>query len=216
MSIDEEMLRAKPFDPKRQRNVAIINKSIAGYWLGFDAARALPYLQRALAVDEQRFAKDPGDQGIKLDLSFDYSQFGQYYSMKNELPTAIGYQRKTLAIRRDLAASDPEDVWKQERLAWTLTSIAYLQIKTRDYRAALASLEESRRILDRQGLSKAGTMTVYALVLKTAGEANRALGNEPAACAQFLKARDLYDKLGDSIKYPLTELKKELAPCARR
>jgi hypothetical protein len=115
-----------------------------------------------LAVDERRFARDPGDQGIKLDLSFDYSQFGQYYSAKGELPTAIQYQRKTLAIRGGLAASDPEDVWKQERLAWTLTNIAYLQIKTRDYRAALASPGESRRILERQGLFKSATMADYA------------------------------------------------------
>jgi hypothetical protein len=62
-----------------------------------------------LAVDERRFARDPGDQGIKLDLSFDYSQFGQYYSAKGELPSAIQYQRKTLAIRGGLAASDPEE-----------------------------------------------------------------------------------------------------------
>jgi tetratricopeptide (TPR) repeat protein len=215
LPIDEEMLRAKPSDPRRPRNVALINKSIAGYWLSFDAARALPYLQRALAVDEQRLARDPGDQGIKLDLSFDYSQFGQYYSMKGELPTAIRYQQKTLAIRRDLAASDPEDVWKQERLAWTLTSIAHLLIKTRDYRAALASVDESRRILDHEGLSKTGTMTDYASALIAEGEANRGIGNEPAACAQFSKARDLYDKLGYSSS-TLTGLKKDLSPCTRR
>jgi eukaryotic-like serine/threonine-protein kinase len=215
LPIDEEMLRAKPSDPKRQRNVAIINKSIAGYWLGFDAARALPYLERALAVDEQRFANDPEDQRIKLDLSFDYSQFGQYYSAKGELPTAIRYQRKTLAIRRDLAASDPEDVWKQERLAWTLTSIAHLQIKTRDYRAALASLDESRRILEHQGLSKSDTMADYASALIAEGEVNRGIGNEPAACAQFSKARDLYETLGYSPS-TLAWLKKDLTPCARR
>ena len=215
LPIDEALLKARPSDPRRQRDVALINKSIAGSWLAFDAARALPYLQRALAIDEQRFAKDPGDQGIKLDLSFDYSQFGQYYSVKGELPTAIRYQRKTLAIRRDLAASDPQDVWKQERLAWTLTSIASLLIKTRDYRAALANLDESKRILEHPGLSNRGTMTDYALVMITAGEANRAMGNEPAACAQFSKAWHLYDKLGHS-SFPLTELKKDLAPCARR
>jgi tetratricopeptide (TPR) repeat protein len=199
LPIDEALLKAKPSDPRRQRDVALINKSIAGYWLAFDANRALPYLERALAMDEQRFAKDPGDQGIQLDLSFDYSQFGQYYAEKNDLPTAIRYQRKTLAIRRDLAASDPHDVWKQERLAWTLTSIASLRINTRDYHGALADLDESKSILDHPGLSSLGTMTVYAFWMTTAGEASRAIGNEPAACAQFLKARDLYDKAGFSL-----------------
>jgi hypothetical protein len=106
-------------------------------------------------------------------------------------------------------------VWKQERLAWTLTNIAYLQIKTRDFRAAMASLDESRRILEHQGLSKTGAMTDYASVLVAEGEANRGIGNEPAACAQFSKARDLYDKLGYSPD-ALAGLKKELAPCAGR
>ena len=60
--------------------------------------RALPYLQRALALDEKRLANDAGDQGAKMDLSFDYSQFGSYYLDKHDLPTAIEYQRKTLAL----------------------------------------------------------------------------------------------------------------------
>jgi len=42
LPIDEEALRAKPSDPRRQRDVAQINKSIAGYSLGFDDTRALP------------------------------------------------------------------------------------------------------------------------------------------------------------------------------
>jgi tetratricopeptide (TPR) repeat protein len=122
LPICEKLLRAKPSDARRQRSAALIHKYIAGYWLsGDDPDRALPYLQRALALDDARLASDPGNQGAKLDLSFDYSQLGAYYDTKHDLHTAIEYQRKTLAIRRDLAASDPKDVWKQGRLAYALT-----------------------------------------------------------------------------------------------
>jgi non-specific serine/threonine protein kinase/serine/threonine-protein kinase len=219
LPIQEELLRAKPSDPVRQRNAALINKFIAGYWLIVDSDRAFPYLQRAMALDEARLANDPRAQGAKLDLSFDYSQFGEYYFDKHDLPTAIGYQRKTLAIRRDLAASDPKDVWKQERLAYSLTSTADLLIHTHDYQAALANLDESRRMSERLGISDRGRMEDYARTLEDTGEANRAIGNEQAACEQFSKARDLYRKLGYSPSNPTVpraaEVEKDLATCAR-
>jgi hypothetical protein len=68
-----------------------------------------------------------------MDLSFDYSQFGRYYLDKHDLPTAIEYQRKTLALRRDLASSDAKDVWKQDHLAYALTGTANLLIETHAY-----------------------------------------------------------------------------------
>ena len=69
-----------------------------------------------MALDEARVANDPMHQRAKLDVSFDYRRFGHHYLAKRDLPDAIEYQRKTLAMRRDLAAADPKDVWKQDRL----------------------------------------------------------------------------------------------------
>ena len=220
LPIDEELLRAKPTDPSRQRNAALVQKYIANHWVGVDPNRALPYLQRALALDEARLASDPGNQGAKLDLSFDYSQFGTYYQAKHDLPNAIEYQRKTLAIRRDLAASDPQDVWKQDRLAYVLTGISDNLIEIHDYRAALANLDESRRILERLGISDKGKTSEYAGTLYSIGDANRGLGKEQAACEQYSKARDLYRKLGPSRSNSdsglLADLEKEMATCPQR
>jgi eukaryotic-like serine/threonine-protein kinase len=221
LPIFEQLLRADPADPKRQRNVALSHKFVAGYWLAAnDIPRALPYLKRALELDEARVANSPGDQGAKLDLTFDYSQFGEYYEGKKDLPTAIEYQRKTLAIRKDLAASDPRDVWKQKRLAWALQRTAGLLIQTHDYRAALANLEEAKRISERLDFSDTGTIDVYARTQHYIGKANRAIGKEQAACEQFSKARDLFRKLGYSPSGSqgpmLADLDEDLAPCARR
>jgi tetratricopeptide (TPR) repeat protein len=218
LPIFEELLKAKPSDPTRQRNAALIYKYIAGYWLNADPAQALPYLQRAMELDEARLANDPGHPGAKLDLSIDYSQFGEYYEKKHDLPAAILYQRKTLAIRRDLAASDPKDVWKQDRLAYALTSTANLLIETHDYRGALANLDESRRISERLEITDRGRMISYARTLTSTGDANRAIGNERSACEQYSKARDIYRKLGQPGSDPATliELGKELATCAQR
>jgi non-specific serine/threonine protein kinase/serine/threonine-protein kinase len=218
LPIFEELLRAKPSDATRQRNAALIHKYIAGYWLKVDSAQALPYLERAMELDEARVAKVPGNQGAKLDLSIDYSQFGEYYEIKQDLPAAIVYQRKTLAIRRDLAASDPKDVWKQGRLAYALTSTAGLLIETHDYRGALANLAESRRISERLGIADRRTVAGYARTLFSTGDAQRAIGNEQAACEQYSKARDLYRKVGQPGSDPqtLAGLEKELASCPGR
>ena len=164
-------------------------------------------------------ANDPGNQGAKLDLSSDYSQFATYYFDKRDLPTAIEYQRKTLAIRRDLAALDPADVRKQNRLAFALNQTANLLIETHDYRAAVANLDESRRIIERLGISDVDRMGVYAFTLFVTGKANRAIGNEQAACEQYSKSRDLYRKLGysqsNSGRDTVEGLEKLLATCAR-
>jgi tetratricopeptide (TPR) repeat protein len=221
LPICEKLLRAKPSDARRQRSAALIHKYIAGYWLsGDDPDRALPYLQRALALDDARLASDPGNQGAKLDLSFDYSQLGAYYDTKHDLHTAIEYQRKTLAIRRELAASDPKDVWKQARLAYALTGTADLLIEAHDYRAALANLDESRRISEGLGVSGRDSMEDYARTLEDIGEANRALGNEQSACEQFAKTRDIYRKLGYSSSGSeasiLAAVDKELSTCVQR
>jgi eukaryotic-like serine/threonine-protein kinase len=217
LSISEESLRAKPSDPRRQRNAALIHKFIAAYWGGPDIDRALPYLQRALVLDQARLANDPGNQGAKLDVSFDYSQFGTYYETKKDMPTAIEYGRKTLAIRRDLAASDPQDVWKQERLADALTRTADLLIETGDYRAALVILDESRRISEHLGLSDQGGIDAYAGTLFSIGDANRGIGNERAACKRYSEARDFYRKLGPSnSSAPCRRSWKKRWPPARR
>jgi eukaryotic-like serine/threonine-protein kinase len=218
LPIFEELLRAKPSDATRQRNAALIHKYIAGYWLKVDPAQAFPYLQRDMELDEARLANDPAHPAAKLDLSIDYSQFGEYYQIKQDLAAAIVYQRKTLAIRRDLAASDPKDVWKQGRLAYALTSTAGLLIETHDYRGALANLEESRRISERLGITDRGTMAGYARTLYGTGDAQRAIGNEQAACEQYSKARDLYRKVGQPGADPqtLAQLGKELATCPQR
>jgi tetratricopeptide (TPR) repeat protein len=127
-------------------------------------------------------------------------------------------QRKTLAIRRDLAASDPKDVWKQGRLAYALTSTAGLLIETHDYRAALANLDESRRISERLGTTDRRIMEGYARTLFGTGDAQRAIGNEQAACEQYSQARDLYRKLGQPGVDPrtLANLEQELASCPAR
>jgi tetratricopeptide (TPR) repeat protein len=215
LPIYEALHRASPSDPARQRNAALINKYLAGYWLKVEPAQALPYLQRAMQLDEARLANDPGRAATKLDLSIDYGQFGEFYQKEHDLPSAIEYQRKTLAIRRDLATSDPKDVWKQGRLAYALTSTADVLIETRDYRGALAHLGEAKRISERLGLADRDTITNYARAMFSTGVVYRAIGNERAACQQYSQAGDLFRKVGQPGADPktLAGLEKALASC---
>ena len=83
----------------------------------------------------------------------------------------------------------------------------------------MANLDESRKIVERLGMSDRERMNDYTSTLIATGEADRAIGNEQAACEQFSKARDLYRKIGfspsDAGARKLAEVEKRLAPRAR-
>jgi hypothetical protein len=106
-------------------------------------------------------------------------------------------------------------VWKQNRLAFTLNSSADNLIDTGRDQAALANLDESRRIIERLGLSDRGNIGVYARTLELIGTVNRDMKNEKTACEQFSKARDFYLKLGlFAASSPImVAVEKDLATC---
>jgi hypothetical protein len=82
----------------------------------------------------------------------------------------------------------------------------------------LANLDESRRITEHLEMTDRERTISYARTLTSTGDANRALGNEQAACEQYSKARDIYRKLGQlgAAAGTLAELGTELATCAQR
>jgi tetratricopeptide (TPR) repeat protein len=213
----EALLKAKPADPSRQRNVALINKYIGGPLVGSEPDRAFPYFQRATELDEARLASKAGAADVKLDLSFDYSQIGTYYWNKEDLPKALEYFRKTVSMRRELAASDPQDVWKQDRLAWALTSTAEVQLASGESRDALANLDEAKRIGERLAFSDI-RMETLAYTFVEIGAARRKRGQREAACSAYARAHELYRRLSSIGRSDPrnSEVEKSLEWCGSR
>ena len=116
--IFEALLTEQPDDADRQRNVALVQKYIANHYeAASDYASALPYYTRALALDEQRAAANPGNRLASFDVAVDLSSTGQTKRMLGRLDEAAADLERSLAIRADLAASDPKDVLARGKLA---------------------------------------------------------------------------------------------------
>jgi tetratricopeptide (TPR) repeat protein len=182
--------------------VALVHKYIGGHLLEHGhAEQALPHLQRAADLDEARVAGNPGDHQARLDLSFDYSQFGGYYEATGNLPKAIEYTRRMARIRRELAASDPRNAWMQNRLAWAVGRIGDLQLKVSDARGALASYQESKTLGKNLVGPEVRRMEAVARADVGIGAVRLKMGDREASCAAYVEARDMYRTL--AAKAPL-------------
>ncbi len=186
-ALDEAVLARHPADPQRQRNVALMDKYLAGSLLQQgDLKGAFPYLKRAADLDESRTVHAPRDPVAKLDFAIDLSQWGTYYSMKKDIPSAIEFTRRSLALRREIAAANPKDAWAQDRLVFILGRLGDLQLE-RSPREAISAYREA--------LSVAGKPEERAQAMAGMAEAYGKLGNQAASCAAYANAAKLYREI---------------------
>jgi tetratricopeptide (TPR) repeat protein len=176
---NEALLTRKPDDQDRQRSVARIEKYIAAIFYPRDPDRAFEHMKRASELDEQRIKKSSNDPIAKLDWAIDLSQWADYYEMKKDLRKAIDFTRRSLALRREIAAANPKDAWAQERLAFILQRLGSLQL-TPSADQALASYKEA--------LAVGGDPRTRADSFAGVGAAYQKLGNELAACASYAES----------------------------
>ena len=195
-AISETLLARKPSDQERQRNVALIDKYLAGaYMLTEDsAAGAYPYLKRAGELDEQRWRQAPNDPVAKLDFAIDLSQWGGYYSATKNLRSAIEFTRRSLELRREIVAANPKDAWAQDRLSYILGALGSLQLE-KSPSEALANYKEA--------LAVGGYPDTRAALLAGSGAAYRKLGDNQAACGAYGEATKLYREI---LKGPLKQV----------
>jgi non-specific serine/threonine protein kinase/serine/threonine-protein kinase len=120
----EEELAAHPRDAVGMSNLAMVHRYRALYG---DRASALRNLRRALELDEQRVTVNASDAHSRLDLAIDLSELGQRYvnvGPESDPASALGYFRRSLAIREEFAQADPKDVMARTRVAFAHLSIA--------------------------------------------------------------------------------------------
>lgn len=191
-ALDEAVLARKPADENRQRNVALMDKYLAGSLLKEgDLNRSIPYLKRAAELDQALAAHSPHDPVAKLDYAIDLSQWGTYYSMKDDLGKAIEFTRKSLTLRREIAAANPKDAWAKDRLAFILGQLGNLELRGSP-REALTAYQEA--------LTVGGKAEQRVQALAGLAVAYRRLGDRAASCAAYGGAAKLYR---DVAKGPL-------------
>jgi eukaryotic-like serine/threonine-protein kinase len=199
LEILEDLLARDPENAARQRDVAIVHKTIAApLVLRSGGDRALPHLQRAEALDAARAAARPDDRDAQMDLSFDYSQNGMFFLNRDRHADALENFQKSLAIRRRLAALDPADARLQDRLVYMSTRVGWsLQLLKRPAEALTAYQESVRgnaALLAKQP-DHPQYLSNLALAQTGIGDATLALGRRADACGPWREAKQIYERL---------------------
>jgi serine/threonine protein kinase/tetratricopeptide (TPR) repeat protein len=193
-SVFEGMLARNPNNANQQRNAALAHKYVAGTLITIgDLDSAFAHLKRAQELDESVLRAAPNDPGRKMDLAIDLSQWGEYYQGKKDFAKAIEYTRASLAIRRELAAADPKDIWAKDKLSFILTRLGDLQLNVSAL-DALASYKEARSIAEQL---QTQSLRAERLAISTSGmgKAYRRLGEVQRSCAAYAESMKLYREI---------------------
>ena len=194
VSLYESMLANDPESVKRRRSAALAHKDIAGILISYrDPDGAFAHLKRAEELDAATVRAAPNNPKYKMDLAIDLGQWSEYYASKREIPKAIEYSRASVAIRRNLASSDPKDTRAQARLAYSLSRLGDYQLNV-SAPAALATYQESRSIAERLQTESQRTQLLARLFLGI-GRAYEMLGDEGASCSAYAESTKLYPEV---------------------
>ena len=100
-----------------QYNLALAYKKVGAVRSALgEPEAALESLGRALAIDEQRLAADPGHPEVRLDVSFDHGDLGYALLQIGRAREAAAHYERAVALRRSVADADPQDVRAREVL----------------------------------------------------------------------------------------------------
>ncbi|MBZ5610271.1 MAG: serine/threonine protein kinase [Acidobacteriia bacterium] len=197
--IFEELLSHQPQNPERQRNAALGHKSLFTFCIeAHDPKTAEAHLSRAEQLDQSRVRADPSNRQARLDLSFDYSEYGTLYAdAAHDNATALTFFEKALAIREDLSSSDPSDVRLLDRSGWLHRTLAQTLLSLNRLGEARGHAEQAAKIADelRVGAATPHNREMLAMAHDTWAEIEAAGVNPAAACMHWRKARDLLQSL---------------------
>ena len=199
----ERMLEAQPDEAPNQRNVALVCKYLGGLFESKDPAAARPYYARALELDEKRLARAPDNRQVQLDVAISASSLASIADNQDDVALAAPLFARSLALRRQLAETDPNDVLAREKLGYILARVARFHTP-RDPRAAralaLESIAVSTPVFEKtRDRSAHDTLARGWLELALV---EQQLTNRPAACAAFRRAATLYTALAAPLGIP--------------
>ena len=189
----EGLLARDPKNLPRMRNAALAHKYIAGTLNeSGDPDAAFEHLKRAEELDQACVRAAPNDPDHKMDLAIDLSQWGEYYENKNDFAKAIQYTREALAIRREIASSDPKDVRAKYRLVYILNRLGDLQLNSSEPKA-LENFQEAKSIGER--LPPTVRADQLAKSLLGIAKSYERIGDGAHSCPAYAESAKLYRDL---------------------
>ena len=133
----DALLKERPDDPDRMRNVALVNKYVGP--LLIDSGRTeegLARYRRALELDDRRLATTPDSRQAQLDVAIDLANMAAGLANTGNREEAIPYYSRSVAMRERIVASDPSDRMGRVTLARVLVNAGTTSYLAGDAEAA--------------------------------------------------------------------------------
>ena len=113
----ETAFKVQPDNLNDSRNLSLANKYLGAIFHSEGAHdQALPFYERALALDEERVRRNP--RGLwKIDLSFSHGSVGSLYASRGDVRKAIDSYERAVALREEVVRADADDDFAQVTLA---------------------------------------------------------------------------------------------------
>ena len=182
--------------PSHRRNVDVMERYITSICIDHrQGSDTLDHAQRALAISEAKWRAAPEDVQSQFDYAIDVSQMGAAVSELAGPREALPYRKKSLEIRKQIAARDPENVQARQQLAMAEFNYGFdLQAcgELMQGRSMLAKAAELFSLLRSKGQLLPASEPFFARTLEISGDVEHALGHSGAACRFYERAEELF------------------------
>jgi tetratricopeptide (TPR) repeat protein len=188
----DALLAERPDDPVRQRNAALVEKYLGGYYeTARDYPAALVHHQRALDLDQKRYDRAPDTRSTQMDLAIDLGNVAYAHWMRRELPDAIAGYERSLAIRQRLLSADPRDAMSHSKVGYIHAQLGSVLAAHGDVATGLGHLHTAIDEYDTAGLRGPEEKTRAADTLMRIGALEETSGHRAGACSAVRRAFDL-------------------------
>jgi eukaryotic-like serine/threonine-protein kinase len=155
LELQGRLVEALPGDAMARTNLALAHKRLGalyGVVKRYEESRR--EYEEARVIDEA-YVQTAGTIRAQLDLSYDYSDLGWVTTRLGDLPAALAFHQKALALRQHAAAADPNDSRAATAVASSTERIATVLRRMHDLPGALQKMQEAiamwKELADRPG-----------------------------------------------------------------
>ena len=197
IALERALLAQHPDEPILIQGLGSLMAGGAGAYrmLGNLEKSAADY-RESIAAREELLRKDPSDTLVRRSLMINYGNYAALLGIPwtpnlGRPAEARIYAAKCVALARDIAAADPDDVTARHDLGMSLSRLGTIDPGPDGIADSLAQLEESRSLLEpivAANLKAAEPASQLALVLEYQGHRLESLGRKAEAAATYQKS----------------------------
>ena len=195
--LERALLAQHPNEPVLIQGLGSLMAGGAGaYRLLGDLEKSATDYRESIAAREELLRKDPSNTQVRRSLMINYGNYAALLGMPwtpnlGRPAEARIYGAKCVALAREIAAADPNDVTARHDLGMSLSRLGTIDPGPTEVTESLAQLEESRSLLEpivTENLKSAEPADQLSLVLEYQGHRLETLGRTTEAVASYKKS----------------------------